>query len=109
MPRDCPVCGLVSPDEARSCDCGYSFAYAGSVGRLQLGAAARRNMVVGGLVCIAGATVLLLCLGPKEVSPFALYAGGAILSGGAVLLRGLMQARTNRRRAERQQEADPSE
>jgi hypothetical protein len=25
MPRDCPVCGLVNPDTAPACDCGYNF------------------------------------------------------------------------------------
>src|SRR3954465_8593122 len=26
MSRDCPRCGLISPDEALRCDCGYDFA-----------------------------------------------------------------------------------
>src|SRR5262249_22982189 len=110
MPRDCPVCGLVNPDTAPACDCGYSFAYAGTVGRVQLGAAARRNMVVGGLVCLAGLVVTLLTLVASTATGFYFFAWGAVIFGAAQFIRGATQLANEPRstRVEVNPEPDPT-
>ena len=91
MPRDCPVCGLVNPDTAPACDCGYSFLHAGTVGRVQLAAVARRNMLVGGFLCLAGLLVTLLTLAVSGVTGFSVVAWGAIVFGALQFIRGVMQ------------------
>jgi hypothetical protein len=96
MPQDCPLCGLVCPDTAQACDCGYSFAEANSVGRLQLNAAARANMLTGGLICLAGVLVTALGLLASEVIGIGVVAWGAMIVGAAQLIRGLRQARQER-------------
>jgi hypothetical protein len=97
MAKDCPVCELVSPDNTDTCDCGYSFARAGTVGQLQLRTAARRNMVVGGFVCFAGLAVTLLTIAASSFSGVYVIAWGAIVFGGAQCGRGLLQARRQRK------------
>lgn len=97
MAKDCPVCGLVNPDTAPTCDCGYSFAYAGTVGRLQLGAAARRNMVIGGFVCFAGLALTLLTIAASTVTGVYMFAWGAIVFGAAQFFRGAIQLANERR------------
>jgi hypothetical protein len=91
------LCGLVNPDAALSCDCGYSFAHARTVGRIQLGAAARRNMVIGALVCFAGLALTLLTLGASAVTGVYFVAWGAIVFGAAQFVRGMLQAGRQRR------------
>jgi hypothetical protein len=83
----------VCSDTAEACDCGYSFAHANTVGRIQLSAAARRNMLVGGLVCFAGVAVTLVALATSGVTGISVVAWGAIVFGAAQFIRGAMQAR----------------
>ena len=91
MPRDCPICGLVNPDSAPACDCGYSFAYAATVGRVQRSAAAQRNMVVGGLICFAGFCFTLLSVAASPVTGVFVFAWGAIVLGVTQFIRGAVQ------------------
>lgn len=107
MPRDCPICGLVNPDTAPSCDCGYSFTYAKTVGRLQLGAAARYNMVVGGFVCFVGLVVTLLSFAASSVTKIYLLAWGAIVFGAVQFIRGATQWAGEPRSAADEVESDP--
>lgn len=107
MPRDCPVCGLVNPDTAPSCDCGFNFAYANTVGRVQLGGAARRNMTVGGLVCFVGLALTLLTLAVSTVTGVYVFAWGAIIWGATQFVRGLIQLGKERRIATREFNAEP--
>jgi hypothetical protein len=97
------LCGLVCPDSADACDCGYSFAFAHTVGRIQLSAAARRNMVVGALVCFTGLSITALTLAAAPVTGISVVAWGAIVFGAGQFIRGWMQAR-RQRRLERQRE-----
>ena len=97
MPRDCPVCGLVNPDTAPACDCGYSFAHAGTVGRIQLAAAAHRKMVGGGFVCFAGFVFTLLTLAASPATGVYVIAWGAIVFGAAQFVRGAIQLAKIRR------------
>jgi hypothetical protein len=106
MPRDCPVCGLVNPDTAPACDCGFSFAYASTVGRVQLGSAARRNMAVGGLICFAGLTLTLLTLAASTVTGVYVLAWGAIICGAAQFVRGFIQLGKERQIATREANAE---
>ena len=73
MPRDCPICGLANPDSTAACDCGYSFD-AGTGGRVQVNAAARRNMLIAG--CLV-TTITLAVLAAVAIK----WAEGMLLSG----------------------------
>lgn len=97
MPRDCPICGLVNPDTAPACDCGYSFAHASTVGRIQLAAVGQRNMVVGGLLCFAGLAFTLLTLAASPATGVYVFAWGAIVFGAAQFIRGAIQSAKQRR------------
>lgn len=91
------MCETVSPDSTETCECGYSFVQAGTVGRVQLGAAARRNMVVGGLILVAGLAVTLLTMAASSAIGFYVVAWGAVVFGGGQFIRGVIQARRQRR------------
>jgi len=98
MPKDCPVCGLVSPDNALVCDCGYSFQYAGTVGRMQLSAAGRRNMLFGMLSVVGGIVGTLFSLFVTDSPRGIIYCTLAALAGLILFLRGSAQLSRNRKR-----------
>lgn len=108
MARECPICGLVCPETAEDCDCGYSFAQANTVGRVQLGAAGRQNMVVGGLLVIGGLLVSLFFAMVSPCTGFTVVASGAILAGAFLFIRGALQARQQPRPPEDDQPGPPA-
>src|SRR5262245_16337505 len=52
MPRDCPSCGLVCPDTAMACDCGYRLAEATPAAPIRRNTTARQVLLIGGLGCL---------------------------------------------------------
>src|SRR5262245_55920316 len=98
MPKNCPVCGLVSPDNALACDCGYSFQYAGTVGRMQLSAAGRRNMLLGILGVVGGLVGTLFSVFVTGSPRGILYCTLAGLAGLVLFVRGSAQVSAHRRR-----------
>src|SRR5438445_12908388 len=97
MPKNCPVCGLVSPDNALTCDCGYSFQYAGTVGRMQLSAAGRRNKLIRMLSFVGGIVGTLFSLFVMDFSRGVVYCAVAAIIGLGMFLRGSSQVSVTRR------------
>src|SRR5262245_14800400 len=97
MPKNCPVCGLVNPDNAHACDCGFSFQYPGTVGRLQLSAAGRRNKLLGVLALISGLAGTLLSVFALDYPRGAVYGVGAMIAGLVLFFKGSAQVARTRK------------
>jgi hypothetical protein len=90
MPRDCPHCGLVNPDESRQCDCGFDF-HGGPEALREVYEIGWVNMIGGaGMVLLAvGLAVLFVAELGGLCFPFTLLA--LIVSGLGIFVRGLEQ------------------
>jgi hypothetical protein len=71
-PRECPICGLVNPDTAGTCDCGYNFAHPLSARRPRLSPAARR-LLTG---CFMPLALAAGCVALPPLAFFALTKSG---------------------------------
>ncbi len=90
-PKKCPRCGLVSPQEAVLCDCGYDFVDRAGGGRPPPPEGAGRAVFLVGCMLLGGvAGFTLFCIAPSKsrsglaflVSPLWALAGAA--AGGVV-------------------------
>ena len=111
MAKDCPVCGVVNPQEAGLCDCGFNFERTEArlmaqgveqdaarrviehIGRREARRRAKRNLIVGALWCTGGLIVTIATLHAAVSAGGGKYliAWGAVVFGAIQMFRGLQQ------------------
>jgi hypothetical protein len=90
MPRDCPHCGLVNPDESRKCDCGFDF-HGGPQALREVYKIGQGNMIAGGCMVALGIGLMALFLFGFGGPTFTFALAGLTFAGLALFARGLSQ------------------
>jgi hypothetical protein len=87
MVRDCPACGLVNPDTAPRCDCGFNFE--GGPQALKEANAGGRLLMVAGLIVFLAGVALSAFTGLVTGGALGIFFWGIILAGLGMFFRGL--------------------
>jgi hypothetical protein len=82
---------MAHPPGTARCDCGYSFRRDPTESRSIVMGVAIRNLVIGGLTLAAGLLVTGITIAFGAQLGVYIIAYGAVLTGGGVFLRGLVQ------------------